>query len=86
MADDPVRHTGRVDIQISEAGIRLGQLLKFASVVMDGAEAKALIAGGAVSVDGEPETRRGRQLHVGTLVEVDLPQGRQELRLVALEA
>ena len=86
MADDPVRHTGRVDIRISEAGIRLGQLLKFASVVMDGAEAKALIAGGAVSVDGEPETRRGRQLHVGTLVEVDLPQGRQELRLVALEA
>ena len=86
MADDPVRNTGRVDIRISEAGIRLGQLLKFASVVMDGGEAKALIAGGAVSVDGEPETRRGRQLHVGTLVEVDLPQGRQELRLVALEA
>ncbi len=86
MTFDSVRHTDLVDIQISEAGIRLGQLLKFASVVMDGGEAKALIAGGDVRVDGEPETRRGRQLHVGTLVEVDLPQGRQALRLVALEA
>jgi ribosome-associated protein len=78
-----VRHTGGVDIEISGDGIRLGQLLKFASVVMDGGEAKVLIAAGDVRVDGEPEIRRGRQLHVGSLVEVDLPQGRQELRLVA---
>ncbi len=75
-----------MDIEIGETGIRLGQLLKFASVAMDGTEAKALIAGGDVRVDGEPETRRGRQLHVGALVEVDLPQGRHELRLVAAEA
>jgi len=81
-----VGHTGGVDIEISEDGIRLGQLLKFASVVMDGSEAKALITRGDVRVDGEPETRRGRQLHVGSLVEVDLPQGRQELRLVAPRA
>lgn len=79
-------HTGGVDIEISEDGIRLGQLLKFASVVMDGSEAKALITRGDVRVDGEPETRRGRQLHVGSRVEVDLPQGRQELRLVAPQA
>ena len=76
-------HTGGVDIEISEDGIRLGQLLKFASVAMDGSEAKALIAAGNVKVDGETEIRRGRQLHVGSLVEVDLPQGQQELRLIA---
>lgn len=70
-----------MEIEISEDSIRLGQLLKFANVVTDGGEAKALIAGGDVSVDGEPETRRGRQVRVGSLVEVDLPQGRQELRL-----
>ena len=81
-----VGHTGGVDIEISEDGIRLGQLLKFASVAMDGSEAKALIAAGNVKVDGETEIRRGRQLHVGSLVEVDLPQGRQELRLVASSA
>jgi len=81
-----VGHTGGVDIEISEDGIRLGQLLKFASVAMDGSEAKALIAAGNVKVDGETEIRRGRQLHVGSLVEVDLPQGRQKLRLVASSA
>jgi ribosome-associated protein len=81
-----VGHTGGVEIEISDDSIRLGQLLKFASVVTDGGEAKALIASGAVRVDGEPETRRGRQVHVGSLVEVDLPQGRQELRVVAPKA
>jgi ribosome-associated protein len=53
---------------------------------MDGGEAKALIAAGDVSVDGETETRRGRQVQVGSLVEVDLPGGRKELRVVALGA
>jgi ribosome-associated protein len=77
-----VVHTGGVDIEISEDVIRLGQLLKFANVVTDGGEAKALIADGAVRVDGEIETRRGRQVGMGSRVEVDLPQGRQELHVV----
>lgn len=76
-------HTGGVEIEISQDSIRLGQLLKFANFVTDGGEARALIASGYVSVDGEPETRRGRQVHVGSLVEVDLPQGREEVRIVA---
>ena len=77
-----VVHTGGVDIEISEDVIRLGQLLKFANVVTDGGEAKTLIADGAVRVDGETETRRGRQLGIGSRVEVDLPQGRLELHVV----
>jgi len=81
-----VGHTCGVEIEIIEGSIRLGQLLKFANVVTDGGEAKALVASGAVFVDGEPETRRGRQVHVGSTVEVSLPRGRQELRLVAAEA
>jgi ribosome-associated protein len=75
-----------VDIEISEDSIRLGQLLKYASIVMDGGEAKSLIAAGDVLVDGEVETRRGRQVPVGSLVEIDLPGGWQELRVVATEA
>jgi ribosome-associated protein len=71
-----------VEIAITEDVIRLGQLLKFADLVADGGQAKALIAGGAVRVDGEPETRRGRQVGIGSLVEVDLPQGRREVRVV----
>ena len=51
--------------------IRLGQLLKLADVVGDGGEAKALLAEGAVSVNGEREERRGRQLHRGDVVAVE---------------
>ena len=48
--------------------IRLGQLLKLAGVVGDGGEAKALLAGGEVLVNDEPESRRGRQLHPGDVI------------------
>jgi ribosome-associated protein len=51
--------------------IRLGQLLKLAGAADAGADAKALIAGGQVTVNGEPELRRGRQLHPGDVVCVD---------------
>jgi ribosome-associated protein len=56
------------DIRIRGESIRLGQLLKLAGVVDGGGEAKALLAEGAVSVNGEPETRRGRQLRAGDVV------------------
>jgi len=45
--------------------IRLGQLLKLAGLVDSGAEAKDVLAGGNVTVNGEGGTRRGRQLHRG---------------------
>jgi ribosome-associated protein len=59
--------------------IRLGQLLKLAGVIESGAEVKELLAQeGAVRVNGEPEARRGRQLHPGDVVTA----AGQELRLV----
>ena len=48
--------------------IRLGQLLKLAGVAESGADAKALLADGGVTVNGEVETRRGRQLGVGDVI------------------
>jgi ribosome-associated protein len=48
--------------------IRLGQLLKLADLVDSGADAKDLLAAGEVSVNGEPEQRRGRQLRRGDVV------------------
>lgn len=48
--------------------IRLGQLLKLAGVVDSGAEAKDLLADGAVRVNGEQEERRGRQLRRGDVI------------------
>ncbi len=50
--------------------IRLGQFLKLAGLVDSGAEASDLIAGQDVEVDGEIETRRGRQLLGGEVVTV----------------
>ena len=66
-------------IEITGDTIRLGQLLKLAGTVSDGAEAKGLIASGQVTVNGERELRRGRQLHPGDVVQA----GTDELRIVA---
>ncbi|MFT4246193.1 MAG: RNA-binding S4 domain-containing protein [Micrococcaceae bacterium] len=48
--------------------IRLGQALKLANVVYDGAEAREVIAEGLVTVNGEVVMQRGRQLHPGDKV------------------
>ena len=53
------------DVPIRGEMIRLGELLKLAGVVGTGGEAKLLLASEEVRVNGEPESRRGRQLHAG---------------------
>jgi len=58
------------EISIRGDTIRLGQLLKLAGVVDSGSEVKALLASEPALVNGEPETRRGRQLHRGDAVRV----------------
>jgi ribosome-associated protein len=58
------------DVPIRGEMIRLGELLKLAGVAGTGGEAKALLAAVPVTVNGEPETRRGRQLHAGDEVAV----------------
>jgi ribosome-associated protein len=50
--------------------IRLGQLLKLAGLAGSGSDARALVEDGAVTVNGEVETRRGRQLHPGDVIAV----------------
>jgi ribosome-associated protein len=57
------------DVQIAGETIRLAQLLKLAGIVQTGGESKALLAEGAVKVNGELEARRGRQLRAGDVVE-----------------
>lgn len=58
------------DVEIRGDMIRLGQLLKLAGVVDSGAEARELLLEGGVTVNGEAEQRRGRQLHRGDVVAV----------------
>jgi ribosome-associated protein len=56
------------EIEARGGVIRLGQLLQVAGLAGSGGDAKALLATGAVTVNGEPETRRGRQLVAGDVV------------------
>jgi ribosome-associated protein len=51
-------------------GTTLGRALKAAGLVGTGGEAKVLIQAGEVSVNGEVETRRGRRLQEGDVIEV----------------
>ena len=57
------------DVEIRGESIRLGQLLKLAGVADTGGEARELVQDGAVRVNGEVETRRGRRLRAGDVVE-----------------
>jgi ribosome-associated protein len=58
-----------VDVEVGERGIRLGQLLKLVNLVESGGAARGLLESGDVRVNGEVETRRGRQLAVGDVVD-----------------
>jgi ribosome-associated protein len=56
------------EVRIRGDTIRLGQLLKLAGVVGAGGELKAFLGEQTVLVNGEPDARRGRQLHPGDVV------------------
>lgn len=66
------------DVEIRDESIRLGQFLKLADLIDYGAEAKPLLMQGLVVVNGEVETRRGRQLRKGDVVTF----GGQSVRVV----
>ena len=57
-------------VPIRDDSIRLGQFLKLANLIDQGSEAKELLLQGHVLVNDEVETRRGRQLVRGDLVEL----------------
>jgi ribosome-associated protein len=59
-----------LDVPIRDDAIRLGQLLKLAGLAESGARARELVQEGEVSVNGEVDTRRGRQLRRGDVVTV----------------
>ena len=59
------------DVPIRGETIRLGQLLKLAGIVGGGGEVRRFLAEAGVLVNGEPEARRGRQLHPGDTVRVN---------------
>ncbi|PZU49701.1 MAG: RNA-binding protein [Microbacterium sp.] len=56
------------DVSIGGNGIRLGQFMKFAGMLDSGGDVKEAIIDGLVTVNGEVDRRRGRQLQLGDVV------------------
>ncbi len=60
-----------VEISIREEFIKLDSFLKFSGAVLSGGEAKELIQGGKVKVNGEICTMRGKKMRPGDFAELD---------------
>jgi len=67
------------EVSIRDESIRLGQLLKLASLIEVGGDAKTVLAEGLVQVNDEVETRRGAQIRPGDVVSL----GGESVRVVA---
>ena len=59
------------EIFIETEFIRIDQLLKYASIVGTGGEAKYIISEGMVKVNGETVTQRGKKIRHEDIVEVN---------------
>ncbi|MFM1538818.1 RNA-binding S4 domain-containing protein [Helcococcus bovis] len=57
-------------VKIKTEFIKLDQLLKYASIVQTGGEAKELIVDGNVKFNGDICTQRGKKIRIGDVVEV----------------
>lgn len=62
--------------------IALNDLLKITGVADSGGAAKALVAAGGVTVDGQPETRKTCKIRAGQVVAV----GSQSIRVAGGES
>ena len=60
-----------MELKLKDDFIKLGQALKAAGLVDSGLDAKIVIQDGEVSVNGDVETRRGKKLYDGDVVEFD---------------
>ena len=60
-----------MEVAIRDEFIKLGQAVKLAGLVENGAEAKERIQNGDVRVNGEVDTRRGRKCVPGDIIELE---------------
>lgn len=58
-----------IDFQLDGEYVELCNLLKLAGLADSGGQGKALVAGGAVRVDGLPESRKTAKIRAGQRVE-----------------
>lgn len=57
-------------IEINTEYIKMDQLIKFAGIVVNGSDAKFMIAEGLVRVNGELCTQRGKKIRNGDIIEI----------------
>ncbi len=60
-----------MEVVIKDEFIKLGQALKLAGAVENGAEAKERIQNGEVKLNGSVETRRGKKCVPGDIIEIE---------------
>ncbi len=60
-----------IEVKIKTDKIQLDQFLKWANLVSSGGEAKALIQGEKVLVNGKIEQRRARKIMIGDRIELE---------------
>ncbi len=58
-------------IYLRDEYIKLGQALKLAGLTGSGVESKEVILDGLVKVNGEVDTRRGRKVYEGDVIEFE---------------
>ena len=73
------------EVPIRDESIRLGQFLKLANLIDSGADAKAVIADGQVSVNGDVETRLGERIVELAVVAVEVTNRDAVRRILMLE-
>lgn len=57
------------EVEVLKVPVELFKILKFEGLAASGGEAKSLIADGRVSVNGEVETRKRKQIDAGDVIE-----------------
>ncbi|GKX30321.1 RNA-binding protein [Vallitalea longa] len=67
------------EIKVNDEYIKLGQLLKLAGAADSGVHAKILILNGEVKVNNEVETRRGKKIHPGDIININ---GYGEIKII----
>lgn len=69
----------QIEFELDREHVELNQLLKLCGLCDSGGAGKAIVASGAVAVDGERELRKTCKIHAGQVVHVD----GLEIRVVA---
>ena len=76
---------GKIQAVEVDLPITVGQFVKVAGLASTGGEAKMLVGGGDVRVNGEVEIRRGHKLAPGDIVAVGASAAKVEARTTAAD-